>query len=118
MCAFWRFVRHSRLRIFKQKSTQQEGRIIWQGKDTVVVLERFTLEEVVRYPSTTIAERELGIKAATIRRAIHGHLPVYDCYWVYEKELPTWTPRKTYFVRVNGNKVSPKLSELIKQKGL
>ena len=84
-----------------------------EGKDRVVVLDRYTMKEVARFDSTQIASRELDIKATTIRRAIASHSAAYECYWVYEKELPNWTPKKVYFARVHGIKQSPKLQELL-----
>ena len=86
-----------------------------EGKDRVVILDRYTLKEVARFDSTPIASKELGIKATTIRRAIASHCAAYDCYWVYERELPNWTPKRVCFIRANGVKQSPKLQELLNQ---
>ena len=84
-----------------------------QSKDGVVVLERFTMKEIARYGSVMEAAADLDLKAASIRRAINGHVCAFDCYWVYASELDSWMPKKTWFRRVNGNKTSPRLRELI-----
>ena len=86
-----------------------------ESKDAVVILNRYTLEKVARYPGAVAAAEDLGLKVQSIRRAICGHVCVYDCYWVYEKELPSWMPRKMCFKRVNGNKSSEKLRRLLGQ---
>ena len=86
-----------------------------QSKDAVVVLDRYTMNQVARYPGVEAAAADLEVKAPSIRRAIHGRIAVYDCYWVYEQDLPSWMPKVTCHKRVNGLKGSEKLRKLLNQ---
>ena len=86
-----------------------------QSKDAVVVINRFTMREVARYPGVEAAAADLELKAMSIRRAIHGHIAVYDCYWVYAQELPDWMPHYTCRKRVNGLRGSEKLRKLLNE---
>lgn len=84
-----------------------------QSKDAVVVIDRLTMREVARYQGVEAAAADLELKSMTIRRAIHGHIAVYDCYWVYANDLSDWMPKITCWKRLKGLKGSEKLRKLL-----
>ena len=63
-------------------------------KDAVVVLDSYTLHLLGEFPSVNIAAEELKLKANSIRHSICFSTPAYNCYWVYKKVYPTWSPAK------------------------
>lgn len=83
----------------------------------VAVLDRYTMQEIGRFPSVRSAARELGLKANSVYVAISTRKPLYDCYWLYVMGLPEWMPAKTCYRRVNGIRVPEKLLSLINKGG-
>ena len=89
------------------------------GKDVIVAIDRYTMQEVGRWPTVNEAARLLDICSNTIYVALAKRRPVYECYWVYARDLiTTWRPAHACFNRVRGTKVSEKLEALKREKGL
>lgn len=89
------------------------------GKDIIVAIDRYTLQEVGRWPTVNEAARLLDLRSNTIHVAIAKRRPVYECYWVYYGDLiTTWRPAHAVFNKVRGVKTSPKLEALKREKGL
>lgn len=84
-----------------------------KGENAVVIINRLTMEQVDRFDTVSMAAKSLGVKAMSIYRSLCGRIPVYDCYWVYEKNLPYWIPKHTCFKRLKGIKVPEKLQVLL-----
>ena len=83
------------------------------GKDRVVVLDRYTMKEVTRFENVLAAVSELDVSLSSIYVAICKKAALYDCYWVYERDLPAFVPRKEHFKRVKGVRIPEKLKNLI-----
>lgn len=86
------------------------------GKDAVVVLDGYSMREIVRYPSVVRASEDLNIKPDTIRSALCHRTLVYECYFVYLRSLEGWKPAQRSWRRIRGNKESEKLNKLRKEK--
>ena len=86
------------------------------GKDVIVVLDGYSMREIVRYPSVVRASEDLNIKSSTIRSALCHRTLVFECYFVYLLSLEGWKPAQRSWRRIRGNKESEKLNRLRKEK--
>ena len=82
-----------------------------KGK-SVVVLDRYSKKELARYASVNEAAGGLNISPSSIYSAICMRIAIYDCYFVYERDLQEFNPRPRVFRRVRNVKVSEKVEAL------
>ena len=78
----------------------------------IVILDRYTMVQIARYPSVREASQDLSIPQNSIYASLWGGIPVYESYFVYEDEMNRWMPSWKVFFRVRGLKVSERLEEL------
>ena len=83
------------------------------GKDTIVILDMWTMTDVARYPSAVQAAEDLDVNINSIRASVRSRKPAYGCYWVYAKSLNPFTPATTCWRKVRGIRHSEKLDKLI-----
>lgn len=81
----------------------------------IIIIDRYTMVQIAKYPSVKEAAMDLNIPSGTIYVCLIQRVPSYDCYWIYENEFSKWYPSEGVFRRVRGLKVSKKLEELRKQ---
>lgn len=85
-----------------------------KGK-TIIILDRYTMVQIAKYPSVKEAAKELDIPANTIYHCLCFRVPSFESYFIYEHEFSKWFPAERQFRRVRGLKVSKRLEELRKQ---
>lgn len=81
----------------------------------IIILDRYMLTQIARYPSIRLASEDLGIPMSSIYTSICQRTAVYDSYFIYEREFKNWQPAEHAWRRVNGTQSSEKLEELRKQ---
>lgn len=81
----------------------------------IIILDRYTMALIAKYPSVKEAAKELDIPANTIYQCLCFRVPSYESYFIYEDEYNKWFPAERKFRKVRGLKVSKKLEELRKQ---
>lgn len=81
----------------------------------IIILDRYTMVQIARYPSVKVAAKDLKIPANSIYQSICFRVPTYESYFIYEDEFFKWTPSEQMFRKVRGLKISQKLEELRKQ---
>ena len=83
------------------------------GKDKLVVIDSYTMEELARFSTVKDAAEKLGVNANSVYVGIHTKKPVYECYWVYAKNMKNWKPAPLCHRKTKGTKVPPELQKLI-----
>lgn len=81
----------------------------------IIILDRYTMVQIARYPSVKVAAKDLKIPASSIYQSICFRVPVYESYFIYEDEFLKWSPSEQMFRKVRGLKISQKLEELRNQ---
>ncbi len=81
----------------------------------IIILDRYTMVQIARYPSVKEAARDLEISKNSIYQSLCFRVPSYESYFIYEHEFSKWFPAERIFIKVRGLKVSKKLEELRKQ---
>lgn len=81
----------------------------------IIIIDRYTMVQIARYPSVKEAARDLEIPVNTIYQSLCFRVPSYESYFVYENEFCKWRPSERAFMKVRGLKVSKKLEDLRKQ---
>ncbi len=84
------------------------------GKDIIVVLDRFPMEEKARFSSVTEAAKELKIPVGSIYVALSQHVSTYGCYFVYSRNLTSFQPKPCCWKRVRRIGSSNELRKLLK----
>lgn len=84
------------------------------SKDVVVLLDSYTMEEKARFYSATEAAEKLKLSVNTIYGALSRNMPVYDCYFVYSRNLKNFHPEHRGWRRVRGIKSSDELKRILK----
>lgn len=78
----------------------------------IIIIDRYTMKQIARYPSVREASDDLSISTNTIYQSLCCRVPVYESYFVYADEYGKWRPAERMFMRVRGLKRSEKLEEL------
>ena len=78
----------------------------------IIIIDRYTMVQIARYPSVKEAAKDLEIPANSIYQSLCFRVPIYESYFIYEDEFLKWTPSEQVFRKVRGLKISQKLEEL------
>ena len=81
----------------------------------IIILDRYTMVQIARYPSVKVAAKDLKIPANSIYQSICFRVSTYESYFIYEDEFLKWSPSEQVFRKVRGLKISQKLEELRNQ---
>ena len=85
------------------------------GKDIVVVLDRFSMEEKARFSSVAEAAEKLEIPVVSIYVALSQRVSSYGCYFVYSRNLTSFQPKPCCWKRVRGIRSSNELRKLLEE---
>lgn len=83
------------------------------SKDVVVLLDGYSLEEKARFSSATEAAEKLKIPLRTIYASLSRNILVYECYFVYSRNLKNFRPKHQGWRRVRGIKSSDELKRIL-----
>lgn len=79
---------------------------------SIIILDRYTMKKVASFQTVNEASAYLAIPASSIYVSICQRISIYECFFLYEKDMQKFKPSQRVFRRVRGVKVSEKLEQL------
>ena len=83
----------------------------------IAILDLYTKKEVARFPNVITVAKEFGLTLSTLYSAICMKRPVYSCYWVYVRDLESFVPDRTSFIRTKNLRIPEKLEKFLMNLG-